>query len=160
MTYYLKADGIKGSVTTKSYENWIELRSLSLPKVRQKARTTVGDRQDRTLGVPRFADIEIKKQVDKSTVYWFQHAPEAKVISEVIIAVVNNANPPRENMRYILHDVLVTHYAHEGDEGGLPMETLHLNYNKLEIRFTPINKSNQLTSPLSSGYNLETAEPV
>jgi len=67
-----------------------------------------------------------------------------------------------------LYDVLVSGYSIDYDDQGSktdaasakPTERITLNFTKFEITNTPHGKDHKAGSPITAGYDLETARPL
>ncbi len=64
---------------------------------------------------------------------------------------------------YILEDTIISHYDVTGidsDETSELLETVHLNFTKLQMKFIPRDANNQPEGPLVSGYDLAQGVPL
>lgn len=157
----MKLPGTSGEVTAKGHEGWIELNKLEFLGISNNVQMRVGKASDRAQGFPGFGKIVIAKQMDKSSITLFQYAHSADIFKEAEINYVTTGNPDVTYAKLILKDVGITHYRHAYAKGDqLPQEIVMLAYSSIQKTFTPRNKDNSLGSPLTTGYDLDTASQI
>ena len=70
----------------------------------------------------------------------------------------NNINP---YLQITLSNVIVSQFNLYVDNSqknyAYPHETIQLNFDKIELRYTPYDNQNQAQSPIPAGYDLRTA---
>jgi len=121
----------------------------------------VGKTSERTHNLPGFGKIVISKAMDKSSITLFQYAHSADVFKQAEIDYVATGSPDITYAKLLLKDVTVTHYSHAYEKGDqLPREMIILAYASMQKTFTPRNKDNSLGSPMTTGYNLDTASQI
>jgi type VI secretion system secreted protein Hcp len=84
-------------------------------------------------GKVKLHDIQITKDVDKSSVKLQLACASGKHIKEAII-VVRKAGGPQ--LEYDLHDVIVSSYALGSGHGNRPTESFTLNFSSIKIQYT------------------------
>ncbi len=163
MAIYMKVDGIDGHVTTKGYEKWIELNSLHF-SVNRKLSTKPGNVYDRESTKPVFTEVMVDKSMDKTTPKLFEQACVGKAISKVEIHICQTGTDKiSPYMQYTLHDVLMSHYQVLGEdkcEGAAPTESASLNFDKIEMKYTPFDAKHNAGSPIPAGYDLSTGTKI
>jgi len=161
MAIYMKINGMNGNVSVKNYENWIALENLEFSGVSTSVKRQVGTTQNRVAGEPRFGDINVIKVADPSSVKLFENAHSGTVIPQAEIHFTSTGNPPFAYSKYILKNVLVSHYSEEHDaQSGKPKEYLTLNYETIQKTYIPRDEKNNAGSPMISGYDTAQAEKM
>ena len=168
MSAYMKIDGIDGNVTAKGLEKTIELKSANF-SVKRNMNTKPGATADREGTKPSVSEMVITKEVDSASPRLFGDATVGTTIPTVTISFVNTGKDLAEYHSVILKDVLVSGYelthndaassASEGEPtNAKPTERVSFNYTNIEVKNTPYSKDHKAGSPVSVGYNLETAQ--
>ncbi len=156
MSIYLKLPDISGSVTANGFQNQIECESLN-QGVGRSIRMTTGRANDRETGHAKFSSFSITKKVDKATPYLFQSICKAQSAATAEINVTKAGSDTSPYLKYTLHNVLISHHSVSVGNGSVPIETLVLDFTKVELSYTPRDSSNQAQAPVTAGYDLETA---
>jgi len=156
MSIYLKIPGINGNVTAEGFQNTIECATFSHGASRA-IHTQTGRAQNREYHHPSFHDVLITKSLDKASPLLFQHFCEGKTIPQLEIHQTQSANNTVTYLKYVLHNVMISSRSIASQQGTDPIESIQFNYTKIEETYTPRDSSNQLTSPVTSGYDLEQA---
>jgi type VI secretion system secreted protein Hcp len=152
MAIYMKLQGINGSVTTKGYENWVAVREVEFGGVGFKMRNTPGNKNTRIQSPATFGDFTLIKTPDASSVPLFEKANTAQLIAQVEIQYLTSESTPMVYTKYVLTNVLVSHYS-EMNGGGRSanLERLRLNYETIQKTYIPILANNTPGSQLVSG---------
>jgi type VI secretion system secreted protein Hcp len=167
MAIYMKIKGIDGHVTTKGYEKWIELDSVGF-NVNRSLSTTTGNVTDRERTKPTLSEIAIIKDIDKTTPDLFSAAcgtrENGKAIDEIDIHVCHTSGDSvKPYIEYTLNNVLLSNYQIQGDnkcEKARPQETISLNYDKIQMKYTSHDEKHGAGSPVRAGYDLSAGTKV
>jgi len=162
MSIYMKLNGISGNVTATGHNNWIELQSISWG-VGRYARTQTGHGNERQIGIPQFGDIFIKKNIDSASPLLFTKACQGRIDGDVIIHFCQTDQPQDSYLEYTLSNTVINSFDQCGSKNSITgqyAETLSIHYGKIMIRFIPRNSENRPMTPISSGYNVITAEAL
>jgi type VI secretion system Hcp family effector len=161
MTIYAKIAGISGDVTAEGYENWIPLLAVDFPGINRPVNITIGHRMGRYAHTPKFGEIVILKNVDRTSHFLFEATHTGKVIDQVEIDYVTSGDKPLGYSKIKLSNVAVTHsYETFDSELNKPIELIRLAYTKIEKTYIPRDATNSFESPLVTGYDLETAQSL
>jgi len=134
---YIKFDGVDGESKAKGHEKWIELQSFNAVEaqaaVRDVASGQASGKRDAATGMAtgkrQHKPFVITKTVDKASPKLAEAVAKGKVFKTVEIG--DGA------MIYKLEDCIITSISASPSSGGdRPMESLSLNYTKIEM--TPI----------------------
>lgn len=164
MPFYMQVPDIKGNVTLKGHEDWILVEGVDWG-IRRSIHLDVGKSNNRENSRPSFSEVLLRKKIDQASPKLFSLTGGGRSIEKVVIDHCRTDDPETPILRYTLHNVLVSHYAHttqseshgENVKDSL-METLRLNYTKLELSYIPRDSTLTSTSPITAGYDLTTAQ--
>ena len=144
---YMKLGDIKGEATDKDHKDWIIIDSMSSPvsaaelresPTRQSTGRDVASGQasgkrEAASGLPtgkrQHKPFVVTKSVDKASPKLAELCAKGEVIPKVEIG--DGATT------YKLHDVIITSVTPSNSSGSVPMETLSLNYSKIEWNRDP-----------------------
>jgi type VI secretion system secreted protein Hcp len=168
MSIYLKIEGIDGPVTAQGLIGCIELESYEA-NVTRKVSAQPGSVSNREGTKPAFSEIKITKYVDKTTPLLFAEATVGNAKSTAVIKFINTGANLNEYLVMTLSNVIVssqsisdiTSLHHTDTSPSLkdrPLETITLNFTKIEVKYTPYDSHNNAGSPIPAGYDLETAQ--
>jgi type VI secretion system secreted protein Hcp len=113
-----------------------------------------------TAGKASFSDIALTKLVDKSSPLLYLYAAQGKHLPQAVLTVRNSGATPFEFYRITLTDVLISSVQNSGASGGdRPVESLSLNFARVEWRYTPQNADGTAGTPVITTWNLATGTP-
>ena len=164
MSIYMKIRDIPGSVHAKGFENWIELISFNFGTRRQMT-IQPGRVSDREGTRPVVSEITIAKTMDKSSSLLFSESVIGKAKPEVSIAFVTTSHTITPYVEYQLSNVIVSAYHVSHSQGAvrntnqseLAVETIMLDFEKIERKYTSFDENNKPGSPLAASYDLRQA---
>ena len=170
MTAYMKVIGnseLEGDITANGLEKTIQLLSAGF-NITRHMNTQVGNVGNREGSKPSVSEFEITKTVDKTSPYFARDAATGITIPAIEIKFVNTGKDLSIYHVVRLENVLVSQYSIRHVDAGSstqsdeskPMETITLNFTKFEITNTPHTKDHKAGSPITAGYDLETAQPL
>ena len=126
--------GIDGQSTLDGFEKSIELQSFS-HGIAQMV-TSNPSNSERTTGGPSHSELSVSKCVDIASCPLIAACNEGKLLKEVTLTVGRVDNGKLlPIVVYKLENVLISSISHSGG-GGRPMESLSLNYTKIEWSYT------------------------
>lgn len=162
MAIYMKIDGIDGNVTAKGYEKWIELETVSWG-VGRSISAKPGVVADREVTKPSITEVTITKRMCQTSPHIFTEACVGKAKPAVKIHVCQTSDNISPYMEYILNNVLVSHYnvqVTNTNGSAAPIEAISLNFDKVEMKYTPYDAAHKAGSPIPAGYDLTTAAKI
>jgi type VI secretion system secreted protein Hcp len=135
MAGYIKFDGIDGEFQDKDHKNWSVIESFS-----QGLQKTGGGKtgSSRRGGDVQFDDMQVAKEVDKSSPKLAEAVAKGKVFSKVEIHITASYTDAGRVTYYAyeLKNVQVSSYQVSGDAEGRPHETLALNFEEIKVTYT------------------------
>jgi type VI secretion system secreted protein Hcp len=139
---FLKLDGIKGESQDSKHKEEIDVMSYSFGASQSGTMAYGGGGGS---GKVQFQDISFTHRVDKSSPILFLHCANGAHIKE---ATLTNRKAGKEQQEYLvlkLTDILVTSVQHGDSAGGeLPMESVSLNFAKIEMEYKEQKKDGTL----------------
>jgi type VI secretion system secreted protein Hcp len=169
MTAYLKVNGnseLEGDITASGLEKTTQLLSAGF-RISRKMNTQAGNVGDREGTKPSMSEFVISKKVDKISPFLVRDAAAGITIPSVEIKFANTGKDLSVYHVVRLENVLISGYlldhsdsASTSENDSKPIETITLNFTKLEVTNTPYGKDHKACSPVTAGYDLETAQPL
>ena len=161
MPIYMNYDGIQGSVTEAGHEKWIELMSCQLAAHRHMTSPT-GRGTIREASTPNISEIVVTKNFDDASQKLFDASLRGEGKKVKIDFVRSAANKKQDNYLQIeLENTLISSYTvsgHGGEGSSSPMESLSLNFTKIQYKQTLGDIKNVAGSPNISHYDLAKSE--
>jgi type VI protein secretion system component Hcp len=125
----------------------------------------VGDREGTK---PSITEFWISKKVDKISPYLVRDAAAGITIPSLEIKFANTGKDLSVYHVIRLENVLISGYTLDHIDTGSDSnekdskltETIKLNFTKIEVTNTPHSKDHKAGSPVTAGYDLETARPL
>ena len=112
-------------------------------------------------GKATFTDLSIVKQVDKSTPLLYQRSAQGTHFPQAVLTLRSVGGSQVEFYKITLTDVLISSVQTGGSSGGdnRPVETLTLNYAKIEWQYVPVNADGSAATPVNGSWDLRTNTP-
>lgn len=159
MAIFMKLDNIKGSVTAKPYQGWIELKQVKFNASR-RIESLVGRKRKASAHLLHIADAFLVKDLDDASNPIFEALLSHKVIPKAEIHVCSTGSDLLPYRQYHLDNVLVTNHEEIASGGGQPSEVLEFNFTKFSQTYTGRDGHNKSKSPSTMGYDLETGQLI
>ena len=152
MPIYMKFGGIEGDVTTHGYEKWIELNSFQYGVGRSVS--SGGGGKSRESSAPNVSEIVVTKQFDPASAKLYQDSVAGTFDTKVEIKMnTTTKNKTETFLAFELVDCGVSSYSLSSG-GDNPMESLSLNFLKVIVTPTPLDKSGQIKKGDVVSYDL------
>jgi type VI secretion system secreted protein Hcp len=159
MALYIKINGINGSVSASGYENWIIVHSLQHHLSQAVSNTTEGV-HNRSRDSMKFSEVIITKGMDNASIMLLTKAYNGYVFPMVECNVVATGDQLTTLASYKFHQVMISRYATTLGSHGLPIETLTLNFTKIETTIFSRDEKNETCSPSTAGFDLVTMSAI
>ncbi len=152
---YAKMTGIEGESRDQKHQNEIEVNSFSWGMTNAGTFSTGGGGG---AGKVNVGDWNGTKFIDKAGVPLMVACATGRHIPEVVISMVKSGGDRPEFLRITLTDVMVTSYSHSaaGGSNDLPVESLSLNFAKMEVEYKEQNAQGQVVPAGKVTYDLKT----
>ena len=155
MPCYMKYGTIKGDVQADAYKEWIELHTMQFGVGRGIAQGG-GSGLNREAGKASVSEITVTKTCDESSVYLFQEACKGLATDCQIHLTTVQKDTLQPYLEYKLTDCLISGFS-TSSGGDRPIESLSLNFLKVETAFTPYDSKGTAGTPIKAFYNLSDA---
>ncbi len=154
MDIYLKSDTFQGNVTATSHEDSVHVHHLNF-EVNRAALMNVGNTRNRIPGNPNLSVVSFSKPIDNASNKLFELACNGEVLDQLKFSITRTGSKLESYAEYILHDVMVSHFATTMSEHSPPSENINLSYTRLEVHYL-----GEQNAPMRSSYDLKQAELV
>jgi type VI secretion system secreted protein Hcp len=157
MAIFLKYEGINGTVTAAGHEKWIDVQSMQWG-VGRGISGSPGTTKDREATHPSVSEVTFTKLMDETSPKFFTEACVGKG-KPVEIHLCKVGDKLETYMEYKLTNVMISGYS-VSSGGDRPMESISLNFTKIEMNYIPYDDKHAAGSPVRSGYDLAAAKMV
>jgi len=154
----MKIDGVKGKVTAKGHEEWIDVSSVQWG-VGRAISSAVGTSADREASKPSISEVSVTKLMDESSPHIFTEACVGKSKPVQIHLCTVGTDQINTYMEYELEDCMVSGYS-VSSGGDRPSESISLSFTKMTMKFIPYDKSGKAESPIPAGYDMALGSKV
>ena len=152
MPIYMKFGSIPGDVTTEGYKDWIELNSFQYGVGRSVSSGAGGNTRESS--APNISEIVVTKHFDKASAKLYQDSVAGTFDTKVEIKMNTTTKTKTETfLTFELTDCGVSSYSLSSG-GENPMESLSLNFLKVMVTPTPLDKSGQIKKGDVVSYDL------
>jgi type VI secretion system secreted protein Hcp len=149
---YMKFGSIPGDVTTEGYKDWIELNSFQYGVGRSVSSGAGGNTRESS--APNVSEIVVTKHFDKASAKLYQDSVAGTFDTKVEIKMNTTTKQKTETfLTFELTDCGVSSYSLSSG-GENPMESLSLNFLKVMVTPTPLDKSGQIKKGDVVSYDL------
>lgn len=158
MAIYMKLGNIKGNVTTKGHEEWINVDSFQFGVARGIS-TPVGNTKNREASAPSLSEVTLSKEMDQSSPYLFNESCVGKGLKAMFHFCRTAADKLETYLEVELENALVSNYS-VSSGGERPVETVTLNFTKIVMKYVPWKEDHAKEAPHPAGYDLVGAGKV
>jgi type VI secretion system secreted protein Hcp len=154
MPIYLQIDGIQGDATQQEHQKWMDIEAIHW-NVSRNMNTSAGSAANREASEPTVSEVILTKVSDSSSTKLFQEACAGRTGKRAVIHMVTTGNPGNTYVEYSLENTLLASYSVDSN-GDRPIETVKLNFTKIEVKYTPYDDQHSPQSPMIASYDLAT----
>ena len=156
MPIYLQLDGIPGDATHETHKKWMDIESIHW-NVSRNMNTSAGSTANREASEPTVSEVVLTKVSDSSSTKLFAEACTGHTGKNTVIHLVTTGNPGDTYIEYKLTNTLVANYSIDSS-GDRPVETIRLNFTKMEVKYIPHDENHKPLSPMIATYDLSTTK--
>ena len=151
--FFLKIDGIKGESTDKKHKDEIDLASWSWGESNSGSHSAGGGGG---AGKVSMQDFHFTMQINKATPELMLACATGKHIPSAVLVCRKAGGEQQEYLEIKFSDLLVSSYQ-TGNGGGsdLPVESISLNFSKIEYAYKPQGNDGNLGAAVKAGYDLK-----
>lgn len=155
---FLKLDSIVGESNDIKHKGEIEIDSFSWG-VSQSGTFSAGGGGG--AGKAQFQDFHFTTGASKASPSMFKACASGQHIKNAVLTVRKAGEQPLEYYHIKMSDVLVSSYQSSGSGGGgVPTESLSLNFAKIEFSFTEQSADGKPGATFSAGWDLKANKAV
>lgn len=159
MAIYMKYGALKGEVTAKGYEGWMEMQSLQVG-VGRGISMGAGGGSKREASAPSVSEITLSKTMDIADPLLLKEAFGGKATEvKLDITQTDDKGTHIAFQKYILTDTLISGYSLSSG-GERPSISVSLNYAKIDSEYIAIDDKFAATSKGHVIYDLAKATLV
>jgi type VI secretion system secreted protein Hcp len=152
MAIYMKFGEIEGDVTTKGYEKWIQLDTLTFG-VGRSIGSAMGKNKTREADHPTVSEIIVTKLIDKASTKLLVESLAGKLDTKTKIDFTTTADGGIETfLKLELTDCGLSQFSMQSN-GAEPQESLSLNFTKITYTHKALDSKVNGT-PVRVGYDL------
>lgn len=149
---FIKIPGADGESDDDAHADEIRVSSFSWG-ASQQGSANVG--RGGGAGKVNMQDFSFTHNVDKASPNLFLFCCNGKHLDEVVFIARKAGEDPLEYLKFTFTDVLVSSVQQGGSEAGdLPVETVSLNFAKVEVGYTPQKPDGTGDTEITAGFDL------
>lgn len=148
MAIFMKYGAMNGEVTAKGYEKWIELQSLQWG-VGRGISSGVGGGSKRESSAPSVSEMVVTKTMDSFSPLALKEAIGGEGVQvKIELTRTEGKGGHTAYQKYILEGVMISGYSLSSG-GDRPMESLSLNFTKIDNEYIKIDDK---LGPTTTGH--------
>jgi len=156
MPIYLQIDGIEGDATHQEHRKWMDIEAIHWD-VSRNMNTSAGSAANREASEPTISEVILTKVSDSSSTKLFKEACSGRTGKRATIHLVTTGDPGETYIEYQLTNTLIASYSIDSN-GDRPLETVKLNFTKMEVKYIPFDDNHTPQSPMIASYDLATTK--
>lgn len=156
--YFLKITGIEGESTDDKHKNEIDVESWSWGETNAGSHS-MG--RGGGAGKVSMQDFSFTMRVNKSTPKLMLACATGQHVPEAVLSARKAGGDQQEYLTIKFSDLLVSSYQTGGSAGDIvPVDTISLNFSKIEYEYKPQKPDGTMDSPVKVGYDLKANKKV
>jgi type VI secretion system secreted protein Hcp len=156
---FFKYDAIKkGESKCKGHEGdkgWIEVTSFQWGCGRGIS-SPVGTSSKREASAPSVSEVVVTKLLDSTSPLLLQESLVGKAVTAQIDLAETHAEQLETYLEMKLTNAMISSYSVSG-VGDRPVESLSINFTKIEYKVTPFDDQHKAGTPVPTAYDVTTA---
>ena len=149
--YFLKIDGVDAETTDDKHKGEIELSSFSWGETQFG---TAGSGGGAGAGKVQKQDFTFTKRIDKSSPVLLIGCATGQHYKSAVLTARKAGGGQQDYLKITMEDLLISSYATGGSQGDpLPMETVTLNFAKLEMSYKEQKADGSLGGEVKQKYD-------
>ncbi len=155
---FLEVDGIKGESSDSKHPNTIEIESFSWG-LSNTASATGGA----GAGKASFQDFSFVTPVSQASPQLFLACASGEHLKMATLFVRKAGGTQQDYLTIKMSDVLVSSYkeaGETGERGNIPMDSIAINFAKIEIDYKRQNADGNLGAPVHAGWDVRRNQKV
>ena len=154
--FFLKIEGIDGESKDSKHQNEIDVLSWSFGAHQHGSMAGGGGGG---AGKVSMQDFTFSMRMCKATPKLLLHCANGKHIPSALLTARKAGETQQEYLKIKFTDLLVSSYQ-TGGGGEEPLESISLNFSKIEFEYREQKKDGTLDGPIPAGWDLKKNEKV
>lgn len=155
MAIYLKFGSINGDATHDEHKQWVQVDSVQWG-VGRAITTPTGSTKNREASEPSISEVTVSKQMDQSSIYFFEQACVGNKAELCKIHMVSTGSPGRTYAEFNLTNALISGYSLSSG-GDVPSESISVSFTKIEVKYNTVDEGGT-PKPASTSYDMTTTK--
>jgi type VI secretion system secreted protein Hcp len=151
--YFLKIDGIPGESTDAKHKDEIEVLSWSWGETQEIAPSPGGGGGT---GKVAMTDLHVSANLSKASPQLLLACASGKHIKSAVLAGRRGGKAQAEFLTFSLSDVLVSGYQTGGATAEAPLDSISLNFSKIEVTYKQQTAKGSLGPAIRVGWDRKT----
>ena len=151
--YFLKIDGIPGESTDAKHKDEIEVLSWSWGETQEIAPSPGGGGGT---GKVAMTDLHVSANISKASPQLLLACASGKHIKSAVLAGRRGGKAQAEFLTFSLSDVLVSAYQTGGATAEAPLDSISLNFSKIEMTYREQTAKGSLGPAIRVGWDRKT----
>jgi type VI secretion system secreted protein Hcp len=152
--YFLKIDGIPGESTDAKHKDEIEVLSWSWGETQETASSPGGG--GGAAGKVAMTDLHVSANISKASPQLLLACASGKHIKSAVLAGRKGGKAQAEFLTFSLSDVLVSGYQTGGATAEAPLDSISLNFSKIEVTYVQQTAKGGPGTPIRVGWDRKT----
>lgn len=151
--YFLKIDGIAGESTDAKHKDEIQVLSWSWGETQETAPTPGGGGG---AGRVQMTDLHVSANLSKASPHLLLACASGKHIKSAVLAGRKAGKGQAEFLTFSLSDVLVSSYQTGGTTADAPLDSMSLNFSKIEVIYKGLTAKGSPGPAIRAGWDRKT----
>ena len=151
--YFLKIDGVVGESLDSKHKGEIDVESWSWGETHPAPPGQVGGGSG--AGKVQMQDLQVTATVSKASPQLMLACASGQHFKSAVLTERRGGGAPLEFLTFSLSDVLVTGYQTGGTEAAPPMDTVSLNFAKIQIEYKELLADGKLGPSTKAGWDVK-----
>jgi type VI secretion system secreted protein Hcp len=151
--YFLKIDGVEGESQDAKHKGEIQILSFNFG---ESQAGSMADNGGGGCGKVQMQDFHFTMNVNKASPKLFLTCATGEHLPTAVLTCRKAGADQHDYLKVTLSHVLVSSYQTSGDtHGGLPLESISLNFAAIEVEYRPQHADGRLAAASKVKYNLK-----
>jgi type VI secretion system secreted protein Hcp len=156
--YFLKIDGVDGESTDAKHKGEIDIMSWSWGESNTGTSSAGGGGG---AGKVNMSDFSFMMRFNKASPKLMLACATGEHVKTATLVCRKAGGDQQEYMKIQMSDLLISSYQTGGSQGDeIPVDSISLNFSKIEFEYKPQKPDGTLDSPVKTGYNLKENKKV
>jgi type VI secretion system secreted protein Hcp len=149
--YFLKIDGIPGESLDAKHKDEIEVLSWSWGETQEHAPSPSGG----GTGKVAMTDLHVSATISKASPQLLLACASGKHIKSAVLTGRRAGKAQDEFLTFSLSDVLVSGYQTGGSAAEAPLDSISLNFSKIEVSYKAQTAKGTLAPAVRAGWDVK-----